>query len=144
MGKGRKPDNDAFYLLNFCDDILGVEGSREHRFDWLRGDLSERTGRSMTLPVDGYCEDLKLVVEIMESQHYVPTPYFDKPNVMTVSGVHRGLQRRLYDQRKVELIPLHDLKLIVIPITAFEVRGKKIKRNPDRDVDVVRRMLNEI
>jgi hypothetical protein len=144
MGKGRKSDNDAFYLLNFCDDILGVEGSREHRFDWLRGDLSERTGRSMTLPVDGYWAELKLVVEIMESQHYVPTPHFDKPNVMTVSGVHRGLQRKLYDQRKAELIPLHGLKLIVIPITAFEVRGKKIKRNPDGDVDVVRRMLNEI
>lgn len=143
MGKARNPDNDAFYSLNFCDDILGIKASREHRFDWLRGDLSARTGRAATLPVDGYWESLGLVVEVMESQHYLPTPHFDKPDVMTVSGVHRGLQRRLYDERKAELIPQHGLRLIALPITAFEVRGKKIKRNPERDIEVVRSVLSE-
>ncbi len=142
MGKARNPDNDAFYLLNFCDDILGIKASREHRFDWLRGDLSARTGRTATLPVDGYWQSLGLVVEVMESQHYVPTPHFDKPDVMTVSGVHRGLQRRLYDERKAELILQHGLRLIALPITAFEVRGKKIKRNPERDIEVVRSVLS--
>lgn len=142
MGKARDPDNDAFYVLNFCDDILGIEASREHRFDWLRGDLSARTGRTATLPVDGYWESLGLVIEVMESQHYVPTPHFDKPDVMTVSGVHRGLQRRLYDERKAELIPRHGLRLIALPITVFEVRGKKIKRNPGRDIEVVRSVLS--
>jgi hypothetical protein len=88
-------------------------------------------------------ESLKLVVEVMESQHYVPTPHFDKPDRMTVSGVDRGLQRRLYDERKAELIPLHGLKLIAMPITAFEVRSKKMKRNPESDVEVVRRILTE-
>ena len=78
----------------------------------------------------------------MESQHYVPTPHFDKPDVMTVSGVHRGLQRRLYDERKAELIPQHGLTLIALPITAFEVRGKKIKRNTERDLEVVRSVLS--
>jgi hypothetical protein len=28
MGKARNPDNDAFYLLNVCDDH-GVRGSRQ-------------------------------------------------------------------------------------------------------------------
>jgi hypothetical protein len=142
MGRARNPDNDAFYLLNLCDEILRIKASREHRFDWLRGDLSPRTGRTMTLPVDGYWEPLKLVVEVMESQHYVPTPHFDKPEKITVSGVHRGLQRRLYDERKAELIPLHGLTFIALPITSFEVRGKKIKRQPELDTKVVREVLS--
>lgn len=93
--------------------------------------------------MDGNWESLGLVVEVMESQHYLPTPHFDKPDVVTVSGMHRGLQRRLYDERKAELILRHGLRLIALPITAFEVRGKKIKRNPERDIEVVRSVLSE-
>jgi len=142
VGRARKPDNDAFYVLNLCDYILGIEASREHRFEWLRGDMSARTGRTATLPVDGYWEPLKLVVEVMESQHYKPTLHFDKPHELTVSGVHRGLQRRLYDERKAELIPQRGLTLLAMPIAEFEVRGKKIKRNLEHDLETVRLALS--
>ena len=86
MGKARDPDNDASYLLNFCDEVLGMKTSREHRLDWLRGDLSPRTGRATTLPVDGYWASIGVVVKVMESQHFVSAPHFDKPVVLTVSG----------------------------------------------------------
>jgi hypothetical protein len=141
VGKARNPDNDAFYVLNLCEEILGSVSEREHRFDWLRGDVSAQTGRSMTLPVDGYWASLGLVVEVMESQHFEATPHFDKPNVMTASGIHRGLQRRLYDARKSALIPKHGLKLLHIAITDFEVRGKKIRRDSGRDIAIVRTLL---
>ena len=95
----------------------------------------------MTLPVDSYWESLGLVVEIMESQHWLPTPHFDKPDVMTVSGVHPGKQRRLYDERRIELVPKHELTLIPILITEFEVKGKYIVRHPEHDIEVVRGIL---
>ncbi len=142
MGKARNPDNDAFYVLNLCEEVLGSAASREHRFEWLRGDISSRTGRSMTLPVDGYWPQLGLVIEVMESQHFRATPHFDKPDVLTVSGVHRGLQRRLYDLRKAELIPQNGLTYLAIAITEFRTRGKKIKRDHDVDLQVVRERLN--
>lgn len=142
MGRARNPDNDAFYVLNLCEQVLGSISSREHRFEWLRGDVSSRTGRSMTLPVDGYWRELGLVVEVMESQHFAPTPHFDKPDVITVSGVNRGLQRRLYDQRKAELIPLHGISFLAIAISEFETRGKKLRREPAADIEVVRGRLS--
>ncbi len=141
MGKARNPDNDAFYVLNICDELLGIPAAREHRFDWLRGDVSARTGRSMTLPVDGFWNSFNLVVEVMESQHFEPTTHFDKPDVLTVSGVHRGVQRRIYDLRKAEQVSMHGITMVAIPISAFEVRGKKIKRDRERDVDAVRAIL---
>lgn len=54
----------------------------------------------MPLPFDGVWEHLKLIVEVDEDQHAVATPFFDKPDRTTVSGVHRGEQRRRYDERK--------------------------------------------
>lgn len=136
-----KRDRDATYVLDICDLLLGIAGSREHTFEWLAGDLSPKTGRCRLLPVDSYWESLRLVVEVLETQHWMETPHFDKPDVLTVSGVHRGLQRKLYDQRRVELVPLHGLELIAIPVSAFEVRSKKIVRQPESDVEVVRGLL---
>jgi hypothetical protein len=68
MGRARNPENDAFYVLNLCDELLGVKSSREHTFEWLLGDLSPKAGRRKALPVDGYWESLSLVVEVMENQ----------------------------------------------------------------------------
>jgi hypothetical protein len=44
----------------------------------------------------------------------VREPHFDKPDVLTVSGVHRGIQRRIYDKRRAVEIPAHGLRLIVV------------------------------
>jgi hypothetical protein len=138
----KKANNrDAPYVLDLCDALLRVPGAREHRFDWLRGDLSPRTGRSATLPVDSFWADFSLVVEVLESQHFNATPHFDKPHIETISGVHRGEQRRRYDLRRAEQIPAHGLKLVEIKTTDFNLRGKLIDRHPDTDIEVVRRHL---
>jgi len=52
----------------------------------------------MPLPFDAVWETRKLIVEVDEDQHDEPTPILDKPDVITVSGVHRGQQRRIYDK----------------------------------------------
>jgi very-short-patch-repair endonuclease len=100
--------SDEAYVVDLCDEILDEQALRQHRFDWLRGDQGHR------LPVDAYYRRRRVVVEYRERQHEEPNPHFDKPHKLTVSGVHRGIQRKLYDHRRTELVPAHGLTLVVI------------------------------
>src|SRR5688500_2545073 len=84
-GRGRV-HSDEFYVLDLCDETLGEPGLRQHRFPWLLGDPSPKTGRTVTLPVDGYWPTRNLVVEFYERQHSEAVPFF-KPDRLTVSGV---------------------------------------------------------
>lgn len=131
---GSRSNSDEHYVIDLCDEILGQTASRQHRFDFLRGDSG------MTLPVDAYYSSLKLVIEYHESQHTESTPFFDKKQ--TVSGVPRGEQRRKYDQLRQEVLPKHGINVVVIPYTAFG-STKKIVRNPQSDKLVIVRILKE-
>lgn len=137
------PRQDQHYVTDLCDAILGLAASREHRFAWLLGDVSPKTGRQVRLPVDAYWESLRLVMEFQEEQHSQSVKLFDKPDVLTVSGVHRGEQRRLYDERKAQLIPANGLRLVVIHKDQFTVQRKHIVPNREHDMDVVRRLFTE-
>jgi hypothetical protein len=132
--------SDEHYVLDLCDEVVGSPGLRQHRFEWLVGDLSTTTGRAVRLPVDSYWPEQRLVVEFRESQHFESTPFFDKPDRLTVSGVHRGEQRRRYDALRDSQIPAQGLRLVVIRTDDFTTRGKKILRTLT-DVEVVRRRV---
>jgi hypothetical protein len=134
-----RTESDEHYVLDLCDRVLGQVASRQHRFEWLRGDFSDKRQSRSYLPVDGYWEGLSLVVEFAERQHSESVPLFDRRE--TVSGVSRGEQRRIYDQRRVELVPAHGLTLVVIPSSAFTLRRGKIVRNVARDTRTVHTML---
>lgn len=84
--------SDEAYVLDLLDEILGENGVRQKRFDCLLGDPG-KSGRRVPLPVDCYWPRQHLIVEYRERQHDEATPFFDKPNRLTVSG--RGEQRRL-------------------------------------------------
>lgn len=129
------------YVLALCDEALGMVSERQHTFHWLLGDESPKTRRSKPLPVDAYWPSLALVVEFHEKQHSEAVRHFDKPDVLTVSGVHRGLQRRLYDDRRLDLIPKHGLSLVIVPMSDFTVKGRFIVQNHDEDLAVVTRAL---
>lgn len=109
----RRPrsESDADYVLDLCDELLGERSSREHTFPWLLGDPG-RSGARRQLPVDAYYPEHKLVIEYRERQHDEPVSFFDKPERMTVSGVHRGEQRRRYDDLRDREIPAHALVLL--------------------------------
>lgn len=62
--------SDEHYVLDLSDEVLGVAGTRQARFDWLRGDPSPSRPRGTPLPVDGYWLDLGLVVEFQEDRHW--------------------------------------------------------------------------
>src|SRR5690606_34685729 len=105
---GKRADSDEHYVLDLCDEVIGVRGERQATFLWLVGDVSPTTGRARRLPVDGYWPALGLVVEFQEKQHTVAVPLFARR--ATVSGVPRGEQRRLYDRRKAEILPQQGIR----------------------------------
>lgn len=141
MGRG---DSDEAYVLGLCDEVIGTAGSRQHRFDWLLGDPG-RNGQRRRLPVDGYWSRQGLVVEYRELQHDRPTAFFDKPERLTVSGVHRGQQRAIYDARRDELIPAHGLRLVVIKPADLDATARgRLRRNTDGDIKAVARMLRTL
>ena len=132
--------SDETYVLHLCDRVLGP-GSRQHRFAWLLGDPG-RSGRRVKLPVDGYWATQGLVVEYREQQHDRPNAHFDKPERVTVSGVHRGIQRAMYDARRDELIPAKGLRLVVIkPSHLCATSRGRLKRDMEHDLPVIARLL---
>lgn len=129
-------NSDETYVINLCDEVLDRKASRQHKFDFLKGDSGRR------LPVDAYYEDLNLVVEYRERQHSEAVSHFDKPHKMTVSGVHRGEQRKIYDQRRRDLLPQNGIRLVEIDYTQFEFDGRKrIVRERERDLEVIKVIL---
>lgn len=128
MGKTAK------HVLRLIDEILG-KGDREVCFPWAKGDPSPKTKRARQLPFDGVWEARKLIIEVDEDQHALATPFFDKPNKLTVSGVHRGKQRALYDARKRAAAKQAGYHLIAIDWP------RKKKQRPIEDAAELRKLL---
>lgn len=140
---GGRADSDESYVIDLCDEVLGERARRQHRFAWLLGDPGA-SGTRVTLPVDAYYPDHRLVAEYRERQHDEPVAHFDKPDVLTVSGVHRGEQRRIYDRRREELIPSHGLRLVVIrPGDLASSKRGRLTRERIGDLAVVRAILTQ-
>jgi hypothetical protein len=128
-------------VLDLLDDLLGARCLRQARFPWLLGDPG-LSGVRVQLPVDGHWPGLQLVVEYRERQHDRPTPFFDKPEQLTVSGVHRGEQRRIYDERRDRLIPEHGLRLLVVKPADLQEDGRgRLLRQVDADRTALRQLL---
>ncbi|MDW7729312.1 MAG: hypothetical protein SCJ94_04815 [Bacillota bacterium] len=129
---------DEAYIIDLCDEVLNEKAYRQHRFDFLLGDV--RT----PLPVDAYYKNLDIVVEYREIQHTEPVKFFDKTNRLTVSNVHRGEQRKIYDQRRRDILPKHGIELIEISYTCFNFdRNKKIIRDRNNDLKVISDLLRK-
>lgn len=132
---------DEAYALDLCDTVMGAKSLREAKFSWLFGDPG-KNGRCRLLPVDAYWPDLGLVVEFWESQHDHPVPFFDKPDQLTVSGVSRGQQRKLYDQRRQTLIPRHGLNLVIIRKSDLDCTPRgRLTLERESDLATISRLL---
>jgi hypothetical protein len=136
-------DSDENYVIDLCDKVLGIKASRQHKFDFLTGDANSQ-GRSVRLPVDAFYKELNLAIEYRERQHTEEVRFFDKPNKMTVSGVHRGEQRKLYDQKRREVLPKNGIELIEISYSDFNHDGqKRIIRDKKQDIEVIENRLKK-
>ena len=90
-------NSDEKYVLDLIAEILNESYEWQKRFDGLYGDPG-KIGRKVKLPVDAYFPISNLIVEYKEKQHFESVQVMDKR--MTVSGVNRGGQRKIYDSRK--------------------------------------------
>lgn len=125
---------DETYVIDLCDEVLGMKAIRQHRFPFLKGD-----GNSL-LPVDAYYPTLNLVVEFRERQHTEAVAFFDRRQ--TISGLPRSEQRKLYDQRRRDILPQHGIRLVEINYSDFEhTASKRLKRMREKDLEVVRGIL---
>ena len=130
----KRSNSDESYIIDLCDEALGLVASRQHKFVFLTGDAGTK------LPVDAYYKELALVIEYREKQHTEEVKFFDRRN--TVSGVSRGEQRRIYDQRRRDVLPAHDITLIELNYSDFEyTSSKKLLRNRKEDLEVIRHKL---
>ena len=126
--------SDEAYVIDLCDELLKVKAIRQHRFDFLIGDTGTR------LPVDAFYPSLDLVIEYHERQHTEPVKLFDQR--ITVSGVNRGDQRKLYDQRRREVLPDRGLALLEIAYSDLSHGARRrLARDRQQDREVVARML---
>lgn len=134
---------DEQYVIDICDKILGEDSIRQHKFDFLTGDPNER-GISAKLPVDAFYPSLKLVIEYRERQHTESVNHFDKPDKLTISGVHRGLQRKIYDERRRKILPTHGINLMELSFKDFAHNSqKRIVRDIEADSAILRMKLRK-
>jgi hypothetical protein len=132
--------SDEAYVVDLCDKILGLKSKRQHRFDFLLGD-SNSAGRQAKLPVDAYYEELGLVIEYWERQHQNPTPFWDRR--MTPSGCTRGEQRRIYDERRREVLRARGIGLVVLTFEQLDhAANGKLRRNNSVDEKAIRAALS--
>jgi diadenosine tetraphosphate (Ap4A) HIT family hydrolase len=132
--------SDEKYILDLVAEILAEPDYRwQHRFPTLLGDPGQ-DGRRRPLPVDGYFPRHKLIVEYWEVQHSAPVPIMDE--AMSVSGVSRGHQRRLYDERRRAWARANGLHLVILDYRGFETDAQdRLRRDPEADREAVARAL---
>ena len=134
--KNTRKNTDESYVLDLCDELLGSTASRQHRFEFLKGDAGTK------LPVDAYYLSLNLVIEYREKQHSEEVKFFDNKN--TVSGVSRGQQRMIYDQRRRDVLPENGITLIELDYSEFDhTSSKRLARYRNNDLSVIRSRLSD-
>ncbi len=134
----QRKNRDEYYVIDLCDEVLGAKASRQHTFGFLRGDGTP--GRK--LPVDAFYPEFNLVVEYRERQHTESVAFFNKE--ITVSGVSRDEQRRIYDQRRRDILPKYGIRLVEISYSDLKHdKRKRLIRDRQHDLLVIREMLRE-
>lgn len=131
-----RTESDEKYILDLVAEVLAEPDYRwQHRFPTLLGDPGQ-DGIRRPLPVDGYFPRHRLIVEYWERQHSASVPFMD--DGMTVSGVSRGRQRRLYDRRREAWAEANDLRFAILDYRGFQTdeRGR-LRRNPVHDRQIV-------
>jgi hypothetical protein len=134
--------SDESYVIDLCDTALQQKSERQKRFHFLLGDLHKDGVSKTRLPVDAYYKNLNLVIEYKESAHNSPIDTIEKEEVITVSGVSRGEQRKIYDERRRVELPLNGIKLIEIAYDTFNCDSEnKIVRNAEQDLKTIETIL---
>ena len=141
-----RANSDETYVIGLCDKVLSLKADRHKRFDFLLGDLHKNRKTKTMLPVDAYYEELQLVVEYKEIQNFRPLAVHDNEDddEETTKTPTREELRRLYDERRVKVLPKNGISLVVISYADFVFNDKnKIIRMEENDLGIVQKALKD-
>jgi len=136
-------NSDETYVIALCDKVLSLKADRHKRFDFLLGD-PHKNGKTQTmLPVDAYYEELQLVVEYKEIQNFRPLAIRDEEDdEENTNTVTREELRRIYDERRVKVLPKNGISMVIISYSDFVFNDKnKIIRMEENDLEIVEKAL---
>lgn len=142
-------EKDVNYVIDLCDEIIGENANRHKRFWFLLGELHKDEKTRTRLPISAFYESLNLVVDFREV--YVPNKDAevkhvekDEDSKYVAGGLSRSELRKIYEQRKADLIPKHKINYVVISNTDFTCdKQNKIIRNKESDIKVISEILKE-
>lgn len=139
--KGIK-DND--YLIELCDQILNKKSQKQFTFNDLLGDF-HKDGISRTkLPLDAYYKEMNLVVEVVNKKSSTLQKDIDKSQKLTVSGVTREEQRKIYQERKRTFLEEKEIKVFEINFALFETdEENRLIRSETNDLALLKELLQE-
>ena len=139
----KRVNNDENYIINLCNDLLKDTASRQHRFPFLLGDFHRDKKSRTKLPVDAYYQNLNLVLEYRIKQPE-EIASLDKQTSKTISGVSLDEQRKIYNQRRKEVLLRKEINLIEINYYAFEYDSEfNIVRDKEKDTEILKGILSE-
>ena len=144
LGIKKRENSDEHYILNLCDEILNEKASRQHTFPFLLGDFHKDKISRTKLPLDAYYKGLNLAIEYREKQQTEEVVETDKPGSKTISGVSRIEQRKIYDQRRRDVLLRKNIGLIEINYYAFEYDSEmNIIRDNEKDIEILKEILKD-
>lgn len=133
-------DSDEKYVIDLIKDILGLEYEWQKKFDTLRGDPGKK-GHMKKLPVDAYFLQRNLIVEYREKQHSQSVNIMNRR--MTISGVNRGDQRKIYDMRKELWAKENNINFLVINFSDLvHKKSGRLYRNKEKDREIISDFIN--
>ena len=126
-------NSDETYVIALCDKVLSLKADRHKRFDFLLGDLHK----------NAYYEELQLVVEYKEIQNFRPLAIRDEEDdEENTNTVTREELRRIYDERRVKVLPKNGISMVIISYSDFVFNDKnKIIRMEENDLEIVEKAL---
>lgn len=137
-----RSNSDEKYVLDLLRECLNENYEWQKRFDTLRGDTG-KNGRRMTLPVDAYFPISNIIVEYKEKQHFQTVNIMDKR--MTISGVNRGEQRKIYDARKEKWAKDNNIEFLVVPYHSLKHdKNGRLLRHKNEDIAAIRSLVNDL
>jgi hypothetical protein len=138
-----RKQRDETFIQDLCDEVIGQRSLRNKRpFPFLVSDPG-RNGRTQRLEVDIYYPDLNLVIEYREIQHTKPVKITNRR--MTVSGVLRGEQRKIYDERRRTVFKDNNVHLVELNYSDFRHRSNgRLTRDRAADQRVIREKLRPL
>ena len=124
--------------------MLKAKASRRHKFGFLLGDFHKDEKTRTALPVDAYYRELNLVILFSEKQKNLSGEAYAKSDRMTISGVTRSEQRKVYDQRKRSALDSKSIEYIEIDYSSFQVNGRnRLTRDIKADTKILTDILKD-